>query len=80
MTKSNEKELSPEQSEEILSLLKKRFEDNLDRHEDIEWAKVQAKLAGNDEKLRSLGEMERTGGEPDVVGLDQKTGELFFGS
>ena len=78
MKKTNEKELSPEQPEELLSLLKKRFEDNLDRHEDIEWDKVQAKLEANDEKLCILGEMERTGGEPDVVGFDNKTGEYIF--
>ena len=66
------------ENKDIIALLKKRFEDNLDRHEGLEWSKVQAKLAGNDEKLRSLGEMERTGGEPDVVGFDQKTGEYIF--
>jgi hypothetical protein len=77
---SNKKELLPEQREELLSALKARFEKNKDRHKDLEWANVQAKLdtpAGGD-KLWSLNEMERTGGEPDVVGYDQKTGEYIF--
>ena len=63
---------------ELLTTLKKRFEKNMDRHEGLEWAKVQAKLASNDEKLCILSEMERTGGEPDVVGFDKKTGEYIF--
>ncbi|MGH9948021.1 MAG: DUF4256 domain-containing protein [Pyrinomonadaceae bacterium] len=63
---------------ELLTALKKRFEENMVRHEDLEWAKVQAKLEGNDEKLGILGEMERTGGEPDLVGFDKKTGEYIF--
>ena len=63
---------------ELLTTLKKRFEKNMDRHEGLEWANVQAKLASNDEKLCILGEMERTGGEPDVVGFDKKTGEYIF--
>jgi len=71
-------ELSPEKRVEVLSVLKTRFEKNMNRHEGIEWAKVQAKLEVNAEKLWSLGEMERTGGEPDVVGLDKKTGEFIF--
>jgi len=73
MTKSNKKELSPEQREELLSALKARFEKNMNRHKGLEWAKVHAKLAANTEKLWSLNEMERTGGEPDVVGHDKKT-------
>jgi hypothetical protein len=77
-TKSNKKELSPEQREELLNTLKARFEKNLNRHKGLEWAKVQAKLEANTEKLRSLNEMERTGGEPDVVGFDKKTGEYIF--
>ncbi len=80
MTKSIKKELSPEQREELLRALKARFEKNMNRHKGIEWAKVQAKLdppAGG-EKLWSLNEMERTGGEPDVVGHDKKTGEYIF--
>ena len=75
---SNKKELSPKQPEELLSVLKARFERNMGRHEGLEWAKVQAKLEVNDEKLCILGEMERTGGEPDVVGFDKKTGEYIF--
>jgi len=72
------KELSPEQREELLRVLKTRFEENMDRHEGLEWAKLQAKLEANPEKLWSLNEMERTGGEPDVVGNDEKTGEYIF--
>jgi hypothetical protein len=72
------KELSSEQREELLRALKARFEKNMNRHESLEWAKVKARLEGNPEKLRSLGEMENTGGEPDVVGHDKKTGEYIF--
>ena len=72
------KELSPEQREEILGALKARFEKNMNRHQNLDWTKVQAKLEANPEKLWSLGEMERTGGEPDVVGFDEKTGEYIF--
>jgi hypothetical protein len=72
------KELSPEQREELLRALKARFEKNMNRHKGLEWAKVQAKLGANTEKLWSLNEMERTGGEPDVVGHDKKTGEYIF--
>src|SRR5213075_1590160 len=80
---SNKKDLSPEQREELLNALKARFEKNMKRHKGLEWAKVQAKLEANpdsyrDEKLWSLNEMERTGGEPDVVGHDKKTGEYIF--
>jgi hypothetical protein len=75
---SNKKELSPEQNEELLRTLKARFEKNMNRHKDLEWAKVQAKLNANTEKLWSLSEMERTGGEPDVVGDDKKTGDFIF--
>ena len=78
MAKRNNIELSPEQREELLSALKARFEKNINRHKGIEWAKVQAKLEANNEKLWSLNEMERTGGEPDVVGHDKKTGEYIF--
>lgn len=77
MTKRN-KELSLEQREELLSILKARFEKNMNRHKGLEWAKVQAKLEANTEKLWSLNEMEETGGEPDVVGQDKKTGEYIF--
>ena len=75
---SNKKKLSPEQREELLQALKARFEKNMNRHKGLEWAKVQAKLEANTEKLWSLSEMERTGGEPDVVGHDKKTGEYVF--
>jgi len=74
----NKKELSPEQYEELLRVLNARFEKNMNRHQGIPWAKVQAKLEGNTEKLWSLNEMERTGGEPDVVGYDLKTGKYIF--
>jgi hypothetical protein len=76
--KSNKKDLSPEQREELLRALKARFEKNMNRHKGLEWAKVQAKLEANAEKLWSLNEMERTRGEPDVVGHDKKTGEYIF--
>ncbi len=77
---SNKKQLSPEQSDELLNVLKARFEKNINRHKGLEWAKVQAKLdppAGG-EKMWSLNEMERTDGEPDVVGHDKKKGEYIF--
>lgn len=74
----NKKELSPEQREELIRVLKVRFEKNMNRHKGLEWAKLQARLEANTEKLWSLNEMERTGGEPDVVGLDNKTGEYIF--
>ena len=72
------KELSGKQREELLTALKTRFEKNMDRHKGLDWAKVQAKLESNPEKLWSLNEMERTGGEPDVVAFDKKTGEYVF--
>lgn len=72
------KALSPAQREEILTALQARFEKNMNRHKGLEWAKVQAKLEANTEKLWSLYEMERTGGEPDVVGHEKKTGEFIF--
>ncbi len=75
---SNKKDLSPEQREELLRVLNARFENNMNRHKGLEWAKVQAKLQANAEKLWSLNEMERTGGEPDVVGHDKKTGAYIF--
>ncbi len=77
MDKENRK-LSPEQCTELLRVLKARFEKNMNRHQNIEWAKVETKLEGNTEKLWSLNEMERTGGEPDVIGYDNKTGEYIF--
>jgi hypothetical protein len=76
--KSNKRELSPKQRDELLRAFKARFEKNLNRHKGLEWAKVQARLEANAEKLWSLNEMERTGGEPDVVGHDKKTGEYIF--
>jgi hypothetical protein len=75
---SNKKELSSAQHEELLKALKARFEKNMNRHEALEWAKIQAKLEADTEKLWSLNEMERTGGEPDVVGYDVNTGEYIF--
>ncbi len=78
MEMGNKKELSPEQREALLRALKARFEKNMNRHKGIEWAKIQTKLETNTEKLWSLNEMERTGGEPDVVGHDTKTGEYIF--
>lgn len=75
---SNKKELPPDQREELLRTLKTRFEKNMNRHKGLEWVKVQAKLEANTEKLWSLNEMERTGGEPDVIGHDKKTGEYIF--
>ena len=72
------KEFSTKHREELLNTLKARFEKNINRHKGLEWANVQAKLEANTEKLWSLNEMERTGGEPDVVGHDKKTGEYIF--
>jgi hypothetical protein len=73
-----EEELSPEQCEGLLRALKARFEENMNRHDDVEWAGVQTRLETNTGKLWSLSEMERTGGEPDVVGHDKETGEYIF--
>jgi len=75
---SNKKRLSPEQREELLRALKARFEKNMNRHKGLEWAKVQYKLLANPEKLWCLHEMERTGGEPDVIGRDKETDEYIF--
>ena len=77
-TNSNKKELSPEQREELLRALKGRFEKFMNRHKGVDWAKLPAKLEADAKKLWSLSEMERTGGEPDVVGFDKKTGEYIF--
>ncbi len=74
----SKKQLPTKQSEELLKTLKARFEKNMNRHKGIEWAVIQAKLQTNTEKLWSLNEMESTGGEPDVVGHDKKTGEYIF--
>lgn len=76
--KSNKRELPPEQRAELLNALKARFERNPNRHPGLEWGKVQARLEAHPEKLWSLNEMERTGGEPDVVGQDDRTGEVIF--
>ena len=76
--KSNSHELSPEQRKELLRTLKARFDKNMNRHKGLEWADVQAKVEASTEKLWSLNEMEGTGGEPDVVGYDKKTGEYIF--
>ncbi|HEY2380249.1 MAG TPA: DUF4256 domain-containing protein [Terriglobia bacterium] len=77
-TKSNQKQLSPEQREQLLGMMKARFDKNMNRHKRLEWAKVQARLEAHPEELWSLHEMERTGGEPDVVGQDKTTGEYVF--
>jgi hypothetical protein len=76
--KSNKKELSSAQREQLLRALKARFEKNMNYHKGLEWALVEAKLEANAERLWSLNEMEKTGGEPDVVGLDKTTGEYIF--
>lgn len=75
---NNKKKLAPQQGEELLGALKARFEKNMNRHKGLEWAKVAAKLKANPEKLWSLNEMEQSGGEPDVVSHDKKTGEFIF--
>jgi|SRR4030095_954307 len=75
--KINKKELQPEARKELLKTLKTRFEKNINRHKGLDWADVQARLEANPEKLWSLDEMESTGGEPDVVGQDKKTGEYI---
>lgn len=77
-TNHNNQELSPGQREELIKVLKARFEKNMDRHAGLQWAEVQAKLEANPEKLWSLSEMERTGGEPDIVGFDEEVGEYIF--
>ena len=78
MAKGNKKYLSSQESEQLIATLKMRFEKNMNRHQRLEWAKLQAKLEANPEKLWSLGEMERTGGEPDVVGFNASAGEYTF--
>jgi hypothetical protein len=72
------KDLSPEQREQLLRVLKARFETNMNRHKGLEWAQIQSRLKAHADKLRSLHEMETTGGEPDVIGRDDKTGEYIF--
>lgn len=76
--KSNKKELTPKQRDELFAALKGRFEKHMSRHKGVEWAKVQARLEARADKVWSLHEMESTGGEPDVVGHDRKTGEIIF--
>ncbi|MCD6018849.1 MAG: hypothetical protein K0S53_1970 [Bacteroidetes bacterium] len=76
--KNNKRKLSAEQQEELVQTLKTRFEKNKERHKGIDWAKVQSKLEAQPGKLWSLDDMETTGGEPDVVGFDKKTGEYIF--
>jgi hypothetical protein len=75
---SYQRDLSPSECEELFKTLKTRFEKNMNRHKDLDWAKVQARLDANPGKLWSLDEMELTGGEPDVVGFDEKTAEYIF--
>lgn len=76
--KSNKKELTPKQRDELFAALKGRFEKHMSRHKGVEWAKVRARLEAHADKVWSLHDMERTGGEPDVVGHDRKTGEIIF--
>ena len=78
LSKSDKKPLPQKQREELLKVLKTRFEKNMNRHRGLQWPQVQAKLEANAEKLWSLGEMERTGGEPDIAGHDKRTGEYIF--
>jgi hypothetical protein len=78
MTKQIKKELLPEHHKELIGILKFRFEKNMNRHKGFDWSQIQAKLETNYDKLWSLHEMERTGGEPDVVGFDKNTGEYIF--
>ena len=76
--KSNKEKLSPEDHDELLAELKKRFAENMARHKGVKWADVEAKIKADDKKFLALNEMERTGGEPDVVAFDKKTGEYIF--
>ena len=78
MPKRKTNELTANQRDELVAALKSRFEKNMNRHKGLEWQKIEAKLKANSEKLWSLSEMERTGGEPDVIGFDKKTGEYIF--
>jgi len=78
MKRENQNKLSPEQSKKLLNILKTRFEKNMHRHQGLEWSEIQTRLEMNPEKLLSLNEMEKTGGEPDVVRCGQKTGEYIF--
>ena len=78
MPKRKTNELTANQRDELVAALKSRFEKNMNRHKGLEWQKIEAKLKANSEKLWSLSEMERTGGEPDVIGFDKTTGEYIF--
>jgi hypothetical protein len=78
MTMGNKKELSIKQREELIRTLKARFEKNMNRHKGLDWSELQTKLEDNTDKLWSLNEMERTGGEPDVIGYDKKRGEYKY--
>lgn len=78
MSKSNKQSQLPEEANQLISLLKSRFENNMSRHKDLEWDKIEAKLKLNDEKLSALYEMENSGGEPDVVGIDSTSEEYLF--
>jgi len=78
MKKSNQPVRPAKELESLIALLKKRFEDHMNRHKGLEWTKVQSRLMANPQKLRSLYEMEKTGGEPDVTGYDKKSGEYLF--
>ena len=78
MPKQKPNELTADQRDELVAALNSRFEKNMNRHKGLEWQKIEAKLKANSEKLWSLSEMERTGGEPDVIGFDKKTGEYIF--
>ena len=75
---TTKKELNSEQREELLNIIQTRFDKNINRHASLEWAKIQAKLEAHPEKIWSLNEMERTGGEPDCVGFDETTREYIF--
>src|SRR5688572_18339405 len=78
MAKQNKKQLTYQQTEDLLKTLKNRFEKNMNRHKGIEWSKVEARLKASPEKLATLNEMESTGGEPDIVSQDKKTGAFIF--
>ena len=77
-TPQSKRNVTPAQREELLKVLQARFVENMSRHKDLEWSDVKSRLEANIEKIWSLGEMERTGGEPDVIGHDRKTGEYVF--
>lgn len=78
MSNSTDKNPSPAEAKALIAILKSRFEEHMNRHKDLKWEKIEARLKGNDEKLSALLEMERTEGEPDVVGIDEETGEYLF--